>query len=413
MTKNLGIGLVAVAATSSMAFAGGGEGEKKSDNALFQSGPVSMKAGSGITFDAGDEFKLNLVNRLQVQWTYRANDMSADVNTFLMRRARTKLTGHVFNKNIMFKLQNDWTDSGASVKDAWVLWNFVNNEDGVIGVRFGQGKHYFGLESTGTSGGLDFVERNLATKAFADVRSTGAWVHGSHSENKIRWMAGVQNGDVAADAAGIAEVGEETLNVDNEISYVGNISFDPNGDFVGGKTNESFKQADPDHTQELKGTVGAGIFVGNGRAGGSDVETVSWNVNTAWKTKGWFGLGEVFWRSDDPDVAGGQEEDSVGWALAGSYTLPKSGDSNLQWGFAARFAMVSNDTDGAAINFLSGTPLGTGEGDVWELTGGINAFYHGHNAKTQINYTFQSIEPDAAVADLENHILEVQFTLVF
>lgn len=419
MTKTFGIGLLAVAATSSMAIAGGGEGEKKSDNALFQSGPVSMKAGSGITFDAGDEFKLNLKNQLQIQWAYVSVDMGQNVNTFDVRRARTKLSGHVFNKNIQFLLKNDWADGpgpAISLKDAWVLWNFVNNEDGVIGARFGQGKSYFGLEATGTSAALDFIERNQSTQSFTDVRSRGVWVHGSHSENQFRWMAGAQNSEVAGDAAGILENGEESFNVDNEVNYVANLSFDPNGDFMGGKTNESFKQSDPDHTQELKGTIGAGVFIGNSRdvTNSFDVETVSWNFHTAWKTKGWFGLGEVFWRSDDPDVAGGVEEDSVGWAVGGSYTLPKSGDSELQWGFAVRVAMLNTDpSTGTTTAFMTGTPLGTSAGDVLELTAGVNAFYRGHNAKTQVNYVFQSIEPDAAVGDLDNHIIALQFTLVF
>src|SRR5262249_52415984 len=152
--------------------------------------------------------------------------------------------------------------------------------------------------------GLDFVERSLATRTFADVRSRGAWVYGIHAENRLRWNFGVENGDVSAGAIGVTDVGEETPNSDNSPTFEGNVSFDPMGDFFGGKIHkEDWRQGDLEGAPELKGTIGGGLMLGNGKFGsaaGPDVFSTNININTAWKVKQIALMGEVFIRSDDP-----------------------------------------------------------------------------------------------------------------
>src|SRR5262249_15350427 len=160
---------------------------------------------------------------------------------------------------------------------------------------------------------------------FADVRSQGAWVHGSHNENKIRWNAGFQNGEVANGAGGVLERGEETNNADNALNIVANISFDPMGDITGGKNNEALRQGDFGDVKDTMGTVGGGIEIGNNRnlANTQDVDTTQININTAWLLGGGITVqGEIFLRSDDLQSA--PTEDSLGWYAMGTYTMPKS-----------------------------------------------------------------------------------------
>lgn len=427
MTKYIGIGLLAVVTTASMASANGGEGEKKSPNGdpnVYQSQPVSFKPGSGITFDGGDEFMLKWTNRLQLQFYYVAEEFGPDEASFRVRRARSNLSGHVFNKNIQYKFQIDAADAIYPVKDAWVHWRFLNNENSSLGLRMGQGKTYFGLEATGSSAYLEFVERGLAAHTFSDVRTQGAWLFGSYMENKLRWNAGIQNGDVANAADAIYEVGEETSNGNNKLSYVLNVSFDPLGDYTGGKTNESIKQSDVGHTEDLLGTIGAGVFFGNGTyddptVGNAtqDSESLSFNVNTAWRVKGFHAMGDFFYRMDDTssDVSTLQDETSIGWQLQASYTLPKSGDSSLQWGFGARVSGVTlDDANGGAPQWITGTSLGNRSGDIMTFEAGVNAFYHEHSAKTQLTYRYESVKPDGAGAqDETNHAIALMLTLIF
>jgi hypothetical protein len=119
--------------------------------------------------------------------------------------------------------------------------------------------------------------------------------------------------------------------------------------------------------------------------------------------------GEYFTRTDDVD--GGASEDSNGWYAMGTYTLPKSGDSAIQWGFGARVNVADVDT-----NFnqqaLSGLAAGT-LGDVTEFSLVMNAFYHGHAAKTQIELTRQEADPTGANNDSSNNIVRVQFQILF
>ncbi len=430
MSKSIAC-VLALAVTSSLALAngggGGGEGDKKANP--YQSGQVSWKPGSGITLAETDEFTLKLMNQLQVQWAFNALDNAPDTNSFAIRRARTTFSGHAFNKDLTFMLRLDAVDdttattSGGNVtairtngpvKDAWVQWAVSKSENGTIGVRVGQGKTYHGLEATGTSTGLFFVERSAATRTFSDERSRGAWVHGSHNENAIRWVAGAQNGDVAKGAGGIAEVGEETPNADNELNFVGSVSYDPMGDVTGGKGNEWWRQGDLGDVKDTMGTVGAGIQIGNNRniANSQDVDSTSINLNTAWALGGGItAQGEVFLRTDNPDT--GPTEDSTGWYVQGTYTLPPSGNGEVQWGMGLRINGISTDN---TVNFLNGTPGLTGgvgaPGSVTEVSAVVDAFYHGHACKTQMEYTWQDTDPDAGTSST-NHILRIQFQLLF
>lgn len=422
MTKLMVCSLLAMAVTASTALANGGEGDKKNgngndkkDEGLYQGGGGwSFKPGEGITYAGGDTFNLTIVNQLQVKWMFTNLENGPDTNTFSVRRARMMLDGNVFDKNVVFRLWLEATDTGAFgsvLKDGWIQWSLSSSNEGTIAVRAGQSKTGFGLESTGFSGGLDFVERSLATRTFADVRSQGAWIYGVHAENRLRWNAGVQNGDVSAGALGVTDVGEETPNSDNVPTFEGNVSFDPMGDFFGGKLHkEGWRQGDLEGTPELKGTIGGGIMLGNGRTaavGGTDIDSTNININTAWKVKQICLMGEVFIRSDNPSV--GPTEDTTGWYVSGTYVMPKSGNTDLQWGFGGRVSHVNADSTAVAAGIPAGTPVP----DITEITLGVNAFYHGHACKTQFNYTWQHADFNGGVSDQDNNILEVMVTLLF
>lgn len=417
MTKSpLGFGLVAIAATASLAVAGGDEEKKLNSGNLdrlasAQGGDagavkLSAMAGKGVTIDGGDSFMLNLVNRVQPYYAFAANDGAvADTSSFSIKRARTRFSGHIYNKDIKFRLQTDWVE-GTSVKDAWLHWMFMNKDGNAVGLRFGQQKTFFGREATGSSGGLEFVDRSLATRVQANGRSRGAALTGEHAEGKFHWTAGVFNTDTAA---GSASSGEEAANPDNELDYVFTIRLDPNGDMG----DESYMQADLEGVQELKWSVGAGLQIGNHRAVAGattvDVDGTSININAGAKIKGFHVLGEVFIRSDEADVTGSQSTDSTGFVVGGTYTLPKQEGHNSQWGFGARYSMVDFDK---TQTLLTATGLGSAQGDVSELTVAVSNYYRAHAMKTQASWTLQEVNPNGGT-DLTNHIFELQVTFVF
>lgn len=406
MSKSIPYGLLAVAVSSSLLLA---QGDKPA------AGGWSAKPGSGLSYDGGDAFGLKWSNRLQVHWTFENNDNAPDLSNFDIRRARTNLTGHVFNKNILFALILDGVDSDGNIKQAWGQWNFSSSEDSSIGLRVGQAKTSYGLEATGTSAGLWFVERSIASRTFADSFSRGAWLKGGlmMKDRPVRFSFGAMNGDVAKGNGGIFDNGEEADNADNELSYVLAANIDPMGDFHDGKqTTELRRQGDwRTENNDLKGTIGIGIALGNGvdTGTGGDVESTSINLNTAWTVNKVNILGEYFMRTDDLQGAN-DEEEPTGFAVSIGYLLDKSGDSSVQWGLGLRYSMVASDNgNNATVSYIG---AGLPESDVSEISVVVNAFYHGHACKTQLEYTAQEVEPTGGTS-LSNNILRIGFQLEF
>lgn len=357
MTKSNALGLLALAVTSSLA--------------LAQDGGWSAKPGSGLKYDGGDAFGLKLANRIQIHYVYDAAESGPDSSNFDIRRARTALSGHVFNKNIEYMLMFDAVDTGANgnLKQGHVTWNFMNSDAGKIGLRIGQAKSMFGLEWTGTSAGLTFVERSIASGEFSNDYTRGAWLNGKYADSKLRWSLGAMNG---------VTLGEEADNDDNELGYVGSVNFDPLGDFFGGsQTAESWRQVDlREGDRPLVGTIGVGMAIDNTVAGGVDVEHEILNINTAWSVQGFQVMAEFFDRSVSP--TGAADQDSDGFSFSGSYALPKSGDSSMQWAFGLRYSVVDL-TD-------------AGGDETTDISAVANAFYHGHACKTQLEVTMREYD---------------------
>ncbi len=370
---------------------------------------VEAKAGSGYTISVGDDFSLNFANRVQFAWRFDDNDTSADVNNFRIPRARTKLKGHLFDKDTTYQLQLDWVSS-KMLKDAWLRRVFWKSEEAEhkLSARVGQQKPMFGKEFTASTENLEHTDRSLASRTFAGSRVVGVFLEGSHlAGDLVHWDVGIADSD-AAGASSALESGDGAANVDNELNYYFGLRFDPFGDLL----DEGFKYADLAHSQEIKGTIGAGLEVGNHRTAATapDVETTSINLNTAWQYQGFQISGEVFVRTDDTSGAGGAESDHTGWAAGLSYVTAKPETGSTQWGGAVRYSMVENDDPAVLLTKVVG--LGAAAGDVSELQGTITAYHHEHKLKTQFGYTLQEVDPNAANSST-NHIFEILFQWVF
>ncbi|MCA3006739.1 MAG: hypothetical protein INH34_00025 [Phycisphaerales bacterium] len=394
MSKSITYGLLAFAVSSSLLVA---QGEKPA-------GGWSAKAGSGITYDGGDQFGINMLNFVQARWAYENNertnnDLGKDENSFDVPRARTLLRGHAFNKNINYVLQVDYQDTQDSiVRDAYVHWNFADS----IGLRMGQAKSQWGLENTGTIRGTMFTERSSASQAFDlggdNPRTQGAWLMGTAVENKLRWSVAAING-----------LGNEgDANDDNELGLVASANFDVLGDYFGAGGREWWQQGDlRDGDRKLAGTIGAGYGMDNtksvaGNPNSADTETTAINVNTAWSIQGFQVMGEWFDSSAETDNVT-TSADQNGYYLQGTYALGKSGDSSLQWAVGLRYSFVDT-TD------FSTAATGT---EITDISVVVNALYHGHNCKTQFEVTKRDNEPEGAGADTTDYILGVAFQLVF
>ena len=429
--STLGIGSAMILATTTLAFAGGGGDDKdkkdKADKsaqasansgtleALAQSGQgeepskvkVDAKAGSGYTISVGDDFSVNVTNRIQIAWRFDALDNGTDLNNFRIPRARTKLKGNVFDKDTTYQLQVDWVASKL-LKDAWLrrtVWADESHDK--VSLRVGQQKPKFGKEATISSGALEHPDRSIASRTFAGFRVVGAWLEGSHLDgDKLHWDIGVANADTAGGSSALEGGVEGAANTDNELDYYFGVRLDPFGDML----DEDLKQTDFQHSEQIKGTIGAGLQLGNHQTAvtAPDVDTTCINLNTLWQYQGFQLLGEVFLRSDDTSD-GGPKSDHTGWAIGGSYVLAKP-ERGPQWAGAVRYSVVSNDDPAVLLTKTSG--LAGAKGDVSEIQGTITAYSHEHKLKTHFGYTAQQVDPDGVGTSL-NHIFEVLFQVVF
>ena len=375
---------------------------------------ITGRPGEGFKISAGDAYSLAVLSWLQPQYRFLARDAlnpasngaGTDTSSFGLRAARTRFSGNLFDKDIEYRLSSEWTENNA-VKDAWLRWTFWRSERDAIALRFGQQKPLYGRESTAEDWKLDFVDRALATRSFASSRSRGVMLLGEHLEGKLHWSAAAFESDVAAASS---NAGEEAANPDNELDYVFSIRLDPRGDMG----DESYSEGDLDHTQDLLWSVGAALQLGNHRTtlGGATVDADGRDINMhgALKYQGLHVLGEVFLRSDDPDVPGARSSDSTGWQVGGTYTLARREGKNGQWSFGGRYSRISLDDAAQAV--LTATPLGPSKGDVDEITALVGFYYRAHKIKLQGSWTLQEVKPSGSNS-ATNQILELQFQFLF
>lgn len=418
MQFRTGISLLAMAAITPFAYAnndGADDLDTISLPALQGEAKVTFKPGSGFTVDGGDDYKLNLSNRLQIQWRYANRDKTADQMTFRGRRLRTKLKGHVFSKATRYMVYLEWASAGGNSLDVFIEQDLWENEEWALTGRAGQMKTLYGKEAAGSSGNLMFVERSLATRTFADTRATGALAQLKGMDDHLFVHFGIFNAGTASGSAFAS--GHLTQNADNEPNYTvgGRYEFGENMGDLG------YDQGDLSRSEEMQASVHGNIWIGNerGTIGGttSDVDIFSYNVGGALKTGGISVLAEYFGWNGDPDVSGAStDQDAGGWNVQGTY----SADDN--WSFGARVSMVDIDTAASvgatSVGLIGATSAGStgagtalvGKGDVTEFSLGVSRFYNAHKRKLQADITFQSVDPDTGTSQ-DNIIFRVMATL--
>jgi hypothetical protein len=370
---------------------------------------IRAAAGEGFTIEEGS-FKLTVRNKFQTRFTYTDFDTSSDTASFSVPRARTYFDGTVFDPDITWRISVQYTEA-VPVKDAWVNWNVWTQESShsSIGLRMGQQKTRFGRLATASSFNQEFVDRDIASSSFSGGRSRGFLAHGEHIDGgKLHWHAGLFNSDTAG-ASPFA--GEEAGNPDNELDYSFGVRFDPMGDMGG----EGYQAADLERTPNLKASVGGNLWLGNESVTigpvTNDNEVISLNLNGAVKVQGFHALGEVFIREDDVQNVTGGKLNSKGWTIQGTYTLAPNAKGH-QIGFGGRYSMV--ELEDPIPPGLGGPVVGgLAQGEVTDITLVVSDYYKAHNLKTQLDFTFRSIEPNSSlgIGDSDDMILRLQFTM--
>lgn len=144
--------------------------------------PASVSYGkNGFEFRTDDDkFSLAIQNRVQARYAEpfdgdprTISDLDKNENSFMIRRARTKLNGHAYAPWLKYYLQYDWSqpvlrDLSLTIdKYKWAQ------------VRVGRGKVSYNNERVTSSGSQQFVNRSIVNGIFTVDRQQGIEVKGN------------------------------------------------------------------------------------------------------------------------------------------------------------------------------------------------------------------------------------------
>jgi phosphate-selective porin len=144
--------------------------------------PANISYGkNGFEFATdNDKFSLAIQNRMQARFAEPFDsdprtlaDLDRDENSFMIRRARTKLNGHAYAPWLKYYLQYDWSqpvlrDLSLTIdKYKWAQ------------VRIGRGKVSYNNERVSSSGNQQFVNRSIVNDIFTVDRQQGIEIKGN------------------------------------------------------------------------------------------------------------------------------------------------------------------------------------------------------------------------------------------
>lgn len=152
------------------------ENEKKSDKF-----PASVSYGSkGFEFKTDDnKFSMAIQNRLQFRYASPFDsdprslaNLEQDQSSFMVRRARTKISGHAYWTWLKYNFQYDW--SQPVLRD----FNLELTKFSEASLRLGRSKVIYNDERVTSSGKQQFVNRSIVNDIFTVDRQQGAQVFG-------------------------------------------------------------------------------------------------------------------------------------------------------------------------------------------------------------------------------------------
>lgn len=346
-------------------------------------GGVTAKFGKGIRFEAPDT-SLSLKFELRFQTLFELeHDLGATTDAtqteMMIRRARLKFSGFVFNPGWEYKVElglsnRDIESRGRSsdypniILDAFFKKRLSKN----FKLRVGQFKLPGNRERVISSGSLQLVDRSLVNSRFNIDRDMGVMLEGKHKlgNMEIRDYLAISKGE-----------GRNRLGFDTGLAYSGRIEWLPMGAF-GGKGDYVEGAIHREETPKLSvGVWGcfnddaqrSGGQLGSTLATPQDITTIG--ADYMFKYKGISSMGEYANRMSTQPVdtlAGTYVYAGQGISVQFGYMLP----SNLE--FNARYTQI-----------MPGADIESVTSGIQQPTIGVSKYWVGHNLKLQadVGYT--------------------------
>lgn len=126
-----------------------------------------------------NRFSLELQNRIQMRYASPFDNdprslaaLRTDQESFMLRRTRTALTGHLLERNLTYEIQYDW--SANILRDFSVNFGWHPSAQ----LRLGRGKVMYNDERWTSSSRQQFINRSIVNDLFTVDRQQGAQLHG-------------------------------------------------------------------------------------------------------------------------------------------------------------------------------------------------------------------------------------------
>jgi phosphate-selective porin OprO/OprP len=316
----------------------------------------------GFFIESADgAFSLKTQARVQFRYTF-TSAMEADPVTmevrrdndslFAVQRGRLTLGGHAFTADLGYKLQVDFGQGGAALKDFYADYRVA----GDALVRFGQYKRPFSRQQITSSGNLELVDRAITDKYYKAGRDVGLIVHNNYEKSpEIEWAAGVFNGTGENIVPGRTADAPDTFNP----ALVARVGYNQGG-------IKGYSEADLEGGP-LRFGVGASVLA-ELDGDGDDTSGIRSELDYIVKLEGFSSTGGVYFATaqdgaDFPD----QTADAVGFHVQAGYTMAQTHQ------VVGRYALIAPSADDAA--------------NQQEATLAYSLYLFGHGFKWQTDVT--------------------------
>jgi phosphate-selective porin OprO and OprP len=339
-------------------------------------------------FTLGDNFYMEMSNRIQPRWTQEMPDDSIQLpgtaapgdskGSFRIRRAKFKLEGWFYRPWLEFETQLNWPDVSGTpparfLEDANIDWDPTKGKK-TIRVRFGQFKAPYGRQQLTSSGAQQFVDRASTDERYNPGRETGLALWGTLGGNKLDWRAMVSNGNGRT----------QTANDNDKYLWTARLMWQPNGATRMNQWGSGalLTEGDLDSTDKPLFALAANVANNNRHdtTTNNDLDDFQWGGDYTFKYKGFASVGEYHHRRSTPEEGGKFNDEGLLLQASYAFKAPKMGPAAF-WELAGRYVKID--------------PNSTKDNDDREEIGvALNYYYNRHNLKVQADW--RQLKDDAA-----------------
>lgn len=389
--------------------------EMKEDQKDAWYNSFKAKYKKGLTFQAGDKFKMRFRIRGQFRLTVDDPDDGLTSTNFSVPRLRLKWDGFAFKPWFLYTVQLNVNDD-LDLRDMF----FTAAYDNRIMPRVGQWKVPFGRQELTSSSALQFINRSIVNDEFGLGRDRGAALMGGLGpQYNFSYSGGVFNGD-----------GRNGTSTDSNLLYAGRIQYGiGGGDKRKYKANSSYNTGaqysiKPNFAKSPTFVVGAaasalpGLNCDRKSPDGdqcdrfdelgliqADMTTITADAN--FKMPIFNVQGSYYGRWISPDEQGVSQDTAYDQGFniqAGAFLMPKTFE------FAGRYSYIDYDTSAGVLP----PDVGSVRSSAWTLSPALNYYIsHDNRWKVQLEYLFTRNEFTQGASDEDDNRLSLQLQAYF